>query len=229
MSRLQIAIGVAAMLVEIGLLAGLVRRGHHRREPFFALYIAGVVVTNGALGLWYRWDVWLIHQAVTAALRFGVALGLGVAVFRHFPAAGLAARRVALFVLFVTLAGLFASRPEVSYTHIVSVVVPRIANGAVWLFTGLAALVLWYRLPLTELQKAILLGFAPYLLVFTVAMNALGSVGWQLRNVVGYVDNLSYLALMGYWCRVAWRANALEPAVAPAGPRPAALPVERAS
>jgi hypothetical protein len=231
MSGLQAAIGLVAIIVETALLAGLFWRGHHRREPFFVLFIAGVVVTNAALGLWYRADVWLVQQAVTAGLRFGVALGLGANVFRNFPAAAVTARRLAFVVLAVTLVALLAlPTGQASYTQLVGVIVPRIANGTVWLFTALAALVLWYRLPLTGLQKAILVGYAPYLLVFTVSMNLLASVGWQIRERLGYADTLAYFALMAYWCGVAWRVEGREPIL----PRPGALsalavPVEHAS
>ncbi|PYQ46890.1 MAG: hypothetical protein DMF78_25155, partial [Acidobacteria bacterium] len=42
-------------------------------------------------------------------------------------------------------------------------------------------------------------------IVFTVMMNLLGSLGWHHRVWVGYVDTLSYLGLITYWCLVAWR------------------------
>ncbi len=206
MSAAQIAIGVAGTLIEIAVLLGLFKRRHDRREPVLVLYVAAVLVTNTAVAIWYRWDVWLVHQAVTAAARFGLALGVAYGVFRNFPSALATARRVLLFVLAVTLVGVLSiAGGEPTYTDMAGILIPRIANGTAWLFTAVAALVLWYRLPLTGLQKAILLGMTPYLLVFTVAMNLLASVGWHVRNQVGYADTLAFTAMFTYWCIAVWR------------------------
>jgi hypothetical protein len=63
------------------------------------------------------------------------------------------------------------------------------------------------------------MGYAPYLLVFTVAMNLLTSIGWHLRSWVGYIDTLSFVALVQYWCRVASR-TAPETAESDGSPAP---------
>lgn len=220
MSPAQLAFGLVSIAIQIVLLAGLIWRRHYRQEPLFVLYVGAGLFSNASVGIWYRWDVWLVHQAVSAAVRFGVALGLAYAVFRNFPAAGVTARRVLLFVLVVTLtAALSMAGADAGYADASATLVSRIASGTVWLFTALAALVLWYRLPLSGLQKAILLGFAPYLLVFTVTMNLLSSVGWHVRTQVGWADTLSFTALLLYWTVAAWRpaeAEALVPAAIPA-------------
>ena len=220
MSAAQLAIGLVSTAIQIALLVGLIWRRHYRNEPFFVLYVGAILLSNAAVGIWFRWDVWLIHQAVSAAVRFGVALGLAYGVFRNFPSAGVTARRVALLVLVLTLIAAFSLTGGIaSYADVSAMLISRIANGTVWLFTALAALVLWYRLPLSGIQKAILLGFAPYLLVFTVAMNLLSSVGWHVRAQVGYANTLSFMALLLYWTVAAWRpvqAEALVPAGMPA-------------
>jgi hypothetical protein len=226
-SAAQIAIGLVSLAIEMVLFVVLVWRRHYRREPLFALYIGAIVLSNAAVGLWWRWDVWLLHQAVSAAARFGVALGLAYGVFRNFPGAAVTARRVLLFVLVITLtAAISLAGADTGYADASAMLVSRIANGTVWLFTALAALVLWYRVPLRGLQKAILLGFAPYLLVFTVAMNLLSTVGWHVRTHVGYADTLAYMALMSYWTIAAWRPAEAE-ALVPAGiPSPVVMDLE---
>jgi len=235
MSAPQIVIGILGLLAQAVLIAGLLKRGHYRREPVFLSYLVATLATNIAVGLRYRWDMWLLHQAVTAGFRFAVAIAVGIGVFRNFPGAVVTARRVTFVVLAMTLVAVLSlPRAQPTYTDMVAVVIPRIANGTVWLFTAIAALVLWYRLPLSPLQKAILVGFAPYLLVFTVAMNLLASVGWQVRAYVGYADTLAYLALLSYWMGVAWHAEAGEPLDPPRrrterAPEPVTARVERAS
>ena len=70
---------------------------------------------------------------------------------------------------------------------------------------------LWYRIPVEPFGKAIVLGFTPYLVVFTIAMNALSVFGWhQSINVLsGYAHSIAYLALVGYW-NVAVRRTAAD-------------------
>jgi hypothetical protein len=105
--------------------------------------------------------------------------------------------------------------------------IPRMASAAIWILTALAALVLWYRLPLAPLPRAILMGYAPYLLVFTIGMSLLFDPGSQrIRVWVGYVDPLAFFVVVNYWCRVAWHTAAESSMLpAPAGPPPAAVPV----
>jgi hypothetical protein len=204
MSGWQRLIGYLGALQLIILFAGLIARRHYRVAPIFTFYVGGVSLTSALLGVAYTWETWMIHQVSVAALRFGVALELTQGIFGGFPAAALTAKRVMLALLLLT-AVTAMSVGAGDYTHFNTIMVPRLATGTVWILTALAALVLWYRLPLSTLQKAILIGLAPYLLVFTVMMNAMASLGWQHRGWVGYVDTLSYLSLLAYWCWVAWR------------------------
>jgi len=167
------------------------------------------------LGVSYTRQTWIANEVVTAALRFGLALELTYRIFGAFPAAAATARRVMLTLLVVT-AAMAMSAEASEYPLFATFVVPRLATGTVWILTALAALVLWYRLPLASLPKAILIGLAPYLLVFTVMMNLLASVGWQYRTWIGYVNTLSYSALLAFWSWVAWRtAPEAAPSYAP--------------
>jgi hypothetical protein len=210
MSGLQWVIGWVSTLLAFALFAILVYRKHSRRLPIFTLYAAGIAVNGLALGIAYTWntriwETWLIGQVVVATLRFGVALELSRVIFGAFRAAAITAQRVVFVILIVTAFTAMSVTGPATYAQFNGEMVPRLATGAIWIFTALAALVLWYRLPLGDLQKAILMGYAPYLLIFTVGMNLLTSIGWHLRSWFGYVDTLSFFALVFYWCRVAWR------------------------
>jgi hypothetical protein len=105
-----------------------------------------------------------------------------------------------------------------AYT-LVNKVQPRVISASVWLFTALAALILWYRIPVDSFQKAILLGWVPYLLIFSAALNYVGDYGPQFRELSNYVHTLAYLGLLVFWARAAWapagvRVSAAKPAVA---------------
>ncbi len=204
MSGLQRLLALFGTLQLAGLFATLIVRRHYRLAPIFTLYAGGLFATHVALGLFYVKETWIVHQAATAALRFGVALELARRIFGAFPAAAAMARRVMLVLVAITgVIAMSAGSPD--YDQLITLTVPSLATGTVWIFTALAALVLWYRVPVTMLQKAILIGFAPYLLVFTVMMNLLASLGWDHRDTLSYVNTLSYQALLGFWIWTAWR------------------------
>jgi hypothetical protein len=210
MSGLQWVIGWTGTLQGFALFAILIYRKHIRRLPIFTLYAAAIAVYALALGIAYAWntriwETWLVGQVVVAGLRFGVALELSHVIFGAFRAAAVTARRVIFVILIVTAFTAMSVTGPATYAQFNGEMVPRLATGAIWIFTALAALVLWYRVPLGDMQKAILMGYAPYLLIFTAGMNVLTSSGWHLRSWVGYFDNLSFYALVLYWCCVAWR------------------------
>jgi hypothetical protein len=82
---------------------------------------------------------------------------------------------------------------------------PRLLYGTIWLLTGIAALILWYRLPVDSMHKAILLGWVPYLLIFTAGLNLAEAYGWdELIPKVNYVHITAYYLLLVYWARAAW-------------------------
>jgi hypothetical protein len=87
----------------------------------------------------------------------------------------------------------------------------RFMNGSVWLFSALAAVILWYRLPINALQKAILVGFVPYLLAATAGLNFLESATtpetWNaIRPSVTNAMGAAYLCLVSYWAYVIWKS-----------------------
>jgi len=210
------------------LLAVLLFRSHYRRLPLFTLYVGGVRVFSVVYMLHPTWDTYMHLQVVSASLRLGLVLELTYRIFGAFPAAALTARRVMLLILVATaVTALATAPPDVTYTRMHAEFVPRMASAAIWMFTALAALVLWYRLPLAPLPRAVLMGYAPYLLVFTIGMSLLFDPGLQhLRVWVVYLDPVAFFILTNYWLRVAWRtAPESTRAFGPREPTAAASPV----
>ena len=158
----------------------------------------------------------MLNESIANLLRFVVALELAFRTFRGFPGAMARLRLVLLTVVgFTLVVVLAATPPRLDYVTFVGQVTPRVLNGSVWLFTAIAALILWYRLPVRPLYKKVLLSWVPYLLVFTVAMNALGAVGWERGLALDYLRQVAYLALVAYWAHAAWQPVVL-PVVRPA-------------
>jgi len=227
MSLVQQVFGWLGVLQGFALFGVLLYRRHYRRMPLFTMFVGGVRVFSVIYGLHPTWETWMLLQVVSAAFRFGVALELTYCIFGAFPAAALTARRLMLVLLVATaVTALATAPPDVTYTRMYAESIPRVASAAIWMLTALAGLVLWYRLPLAPLPRAILMGYAPYLLVFTIGMSLLFDPGAQrIRVWVGYVDPLAYFVLTNYWLRVAWRTAAESVLLpAPAGPRARAVP-----
>ena len=92
---------------------------------------------------------------------------------------------------------------------------PRVLMGTIWLLNALALLVIWYRVPLHMYHRAILLGFVPYLLVFTTILRMLRHYGWEILPLVQSAEPAAYMLLVGWWCYAAW-APEPAPDVSPA-------------
>ena len=227
MSLAQQVFGWLGVSQGLLLFAVLLWRGHYRRLPLFTMYVGGVRVFTVVYILHPTWESYMLLQVVSAALRFGVALELTYRIFGAFPAAAATARRV-LFVLLVATAvmAVATAPPDATYTRMHAEAVPRMASAAIWMLTALAVLVLWYRLPLAPLPRAILLWFAPYLLLFTIGISLLFDPGSQhLRVWVSYLDPLAFFILTNYWLRVAWRTAPESALLPPPGNAPTVAPV----
>ena len=78
-----------------------------------------------------------------------------------------------------------------------------VLQGSVWLFMAISAVVVSYRVPLDRLTKAILVGYTPYLLVFTVGSSVSAALGWEQARALQFHPPV-YVALLAYWNHVAW-------------------------
>jgi hypothetical protein len=192
----------------------------------FTVYVAVVFASELLIGMWpstfYTKAFYLQKENVINALRFGVAIELLYRTFRAFPSAQRTARGVAFLVLTGTLLFvLLATRDQPDAFTMINKIQPRVISASVWLFTALAGLILWYRLPIDAFQKAILLGWVPYLLVFSAALNYVGDYGPEFIAITNYVHTLAYLGLLVFWARAAWqpaRVAVMRPAPAPTPP-----------
>ncbi len=234
----------AGQVLIVVVLSGLFLRRRYRACPSFVLYLLVTLIGDlllilgprhlnpesslfgllGAKGFYSR-DFWMLKELTLNLLKFAVALELAFRTFRSFPGARSTARSVMFLLVAVTLVSVVAVAAQVSainledrVNQIIGRLQPRVLNGTVWLFTGMAVLILWYRLPVDTFHKAILTGFVPYLLIFTIGLNALDSYGWNIRDLINYVHTTAYLLLLAYWAWAAWAPLAV-PAVA-RGPAP---------
>jgi hypothetical protein len=231
MNTLQWWLGVLGELILAGILVGLLVRRRAGRCYSFTVYVTAVLICEVLItalpGPFHTWNFWVFKEILLTVIKFAIALELTARIFRAFPGARSTARGVTLVVVSVSLAAVLAlPAANPGFPELASHVFPRIVNGTIWLFTALAAVILWYRLPVDLFHKAILVGFVPYLLVFTVALNLLvvfeGREKWL--EMASYLQSAAYVLLLGYWGYAAWRP--LEGRVrAPEAPREVTQPM----
>ncbi|PYQ17881.1 MAG: hypothetical protein DMF79_16415 [Acidobacteria bacterium] len=242
----EIAVACMVLVLTVTVLVGLFMRRRYRVCYSFVGYLLAVLVGDlllfvgpsslqdgdwlfGILGKggFYSRRFWLAKELILNLMKFAVALELAYRTVRAFPGARSTARKL-LFVAFAAiLVSVAAFMPQVSEVNDADLInrmagqlQPRVLSGTVWLLTGIASLVLWYRLPVDRFHKAILTGFVPFLLIFTIALNAIDSHGWSdpFRRAVNYVHTLAYVLLLAYWAWEAWAPPA--PPTVARGPAP---------
>lgn len=227
MSRTQLLLGHAGTVFVIAALAGVIIRRRWRLWYTFALLLLVVAVHDVLVALWpshfHRNQVWRAKEITLILIRLAMVVEFTARVFRHFPGAMATARSIVVLILGVTFVLAMLVGPDSRhYQGFVGELMPRLLNGTIWLFTSLAILILWYRLPVHWFPKTILLSYVPYLLVFTVAMNALGELGWQRAAWVDRGSTIAYVVLLLSWTWLAWRADPVRPVPRPPEDRSAA-------
>ena len=214
MSELQVALSHGVKLALVAVLAGLFVRGRARLCWSFVFYAAAILVGNTVASLWpagfHTPSFWVLKQGVYDALKMAMALELAWRAFEAFPGALWTARVTLLALLAVSALALGALTPNSSYMTLWEWQ-PGIATAALWLLTATALLVVWYQVPVHDWQRAIMLGLAPYLLVFVTLLDLLRRHGWTARSEIGVIDSAAYLALAAFWAWAVWRRDSATP------------------
>jgi len=222
MDPLAKVIGLASTLFLLTILAGLVVRGHWRAWYSYALYVA-ILPLFTLLFLadqrLYSKEVWMVQETLLNGVRFAMALELAGRTFRAFPGARSTLNVVVMVVVAATLAlALPSYDPDHDYVNFIVNLQPRLLSGSVWLFTAIAALILWYRLPVLPFRKAILLSYLPYLIFSTAFLNLLNQYGWL--QGLQYLNQLVYLALVSFWAFTAWKVPVMSDSQPPSSTPP---------
>lgn len=204
-----------AHLVKLGLLAllggMLVRRRVGLCWAFF-FYVLAILVGNSLVSLaphrFYNHSFWVLKQGVYDLLKMAVAIELAWRAFAVFPGAWRTARAVLLAIAAISSLSLVWLTPR-SYETLWEWQ-PGAVTATVWLLTATALLVVYYQVPIGNWQRAIMLGLAPYLLVFVTSMSMLRRHGWAARDGASLVDALAYLGVVLFWAWAAWRTDAAQ-------------------
>ncbi len=212
---------VVTNLLLLATLAGLLVRRRIRLAYVFPAYLVAIVVLSSLTGLWparfHTWSFYWFKEAVYSVLKVGVAVELAIRVFQAFPRARRVARALLLLVLGITVVAAWAASPEgappgqAGWAELVLALNPRINNGTAWLFGALFALILYHRLPLHPLHKAISFGFMAYLLFLSFGLDLVKRSEFAHRTMVSYASSIGYTLVAGFWARAAWRRDPRPP------------------
>jgi hypothetical protein len=160
----------AVLLVALFL---VVHRGLHRKSWALVAKLVAVIVCGSLMAGWpssfYTREFYAMARDLYAALSLLLAVELGYYVFRAFPRALALARWGALVVLLGTAAVVAGASPWLGWSSW-SLSRAGLNTGTVWLFGGMALLVLWYNLPLDRWHATIIGGYTAYLLLSTVLL-----------------------------------------------------------
>jgi hypothetical protein len=200
--------------------AGILTRGrfHYCRSfvYFLAAVFTGDLLTMSWPSVFYTKTAWITFQLFYAVLKMGIAAELAATVFAAFPGAKARARRTLFMILIVTASMMVGMPKTVDPVILFREWMPRLMSGTIWLMTGIAILVVYYRVPLDPFHRAILTGSVVYNLLSVSLYDLLHRYGW---HYLAYMDPLqapSYLLLLFYWARASWRPDTVPEAVSPA-------------
>lgn len=210
MTSLNLALAHAVKLALVATFVGVLVRGRVRQCWAFPLYLVTVLVFNSLGSFWparfHTPDTWTVSQAAYDLLKMAIVLELAWRAFAAFPGAMRIARVVLLALLVASTITIAFFTPPSSYSTVWEFQ-PSVVAGTLWLLTATALLVVWYQIPVHDWQRAIMLGFAPYLLVFVVTLDMLRRHGWSAGASAGLLDQCAYLALIVFWAWAAWRRD----------------------
>jgi hypothetical protein len=196
-------VGEALLLATI---VALVRRRRYRYCYAFAAYV-GVQLTVNTAGLFVSavsasWDVWRYKELLYALLRLGIAAEIAFLIFRALPRARARAVTLLLIAAAVLLVALLRDYDVTNSYTLARDLTSRFSYVTIWTLISILGLVVWYRVPLHRLHKALLHGMLWLLVAHFAAVSAAGRFG---SDVVGSLYNACELVIVMAWFVVAWR------------------------
>lgn len=219
MSEEQVLVAhVVKALAVFALVGVLIRKRSHLCWSFVA-YLAVVLAYNSLVTFWpdrfFKGWFWILGHGLFDVLRLAMAAELGFRTFQAFPRAQVTARRAFFVVLAGTTVALIGVPLAATGGQVLLDWQPRVLTGTIWVMNGLAILITWYRVPVHAYHKALLLGFVPYLLIFTTLISLVDRFGWGTLPVLQSIEPVAFMTLMGFWAWASWRPDT-QPDASPA-------------
>ncbi|PYQ52766.1 MAG: hypothetical protein DMF78_10635 [Acidobacteria bacterium] len=209
MTAAEILLAHCLKLGLLTILVGLFVRHRAHLCWSFVVYLAWGFIGNSLITFWpdqfYRQWFYMLMQASQDVLKLAIAAELAYRTFKAFPGAAARVRILLAPLFFVPVLFLSKVPPGATLEDMMRLYQPQVLTGVIWLMTAITLLIAWYRVPIHPMNRAILIGFAAYLLTFTTLLNILRDFGFEnLMRFIGMADGYAYLLLLGGWAYAAW-------------------------
>jgi hypothetical protein len=201
-------------IIQLGLLAvilaGLVHRRLFRLCYAFAAYVGLVLAAETLIFLWpdrfWVWPFFTAKETTYGGLKLAILLEITALTYQVFPSARAAVRRLLLGVMLLILGLLTIGIPAgADFADLVRELLRRLAQGTAMAYLATWSLLLWYRLPLHHLHRAILRGLVPYLTLYAASRTIMLSDWNERRVLVNVVEMVAYALVLAYWAWEVWR------------------------
>jgi hypothetical protein len=207
MHRALIAAGAALLAVLVCL---LFQRAKAKQCILFSIYAAAATLFTTVFLLFpgqYSPEAFMVKQGIYDSLLFGMSLELAIRTFAAFN--GIAAFvRLLLGAAIAVSTGLIliATPANPDYSSFIRFE-PGITAAGIWCLAFVGLLIVWYQIPVPTFTRAIILGYVPYLMVFTVYVDLITRLGWGAIQNLNLLNAVAYDAVAGYWVYSAWRKD----------------------
>lgn len=188
----------------------LFRRAKARQCILFSIYVVAAALFTCLILFFpqhYSPQAYMVKQGIYDSLLFGMSLELAMRTFAAFTGIARFARlALGAAVALSTMAILLATPESADYTSFVRFQ-PGITAAGIWCLAFVGLLIVWYQIPVPTFTRAIILGYVPYLMVFTVYVDLITRLGWGAIQNLNILNAVAYDAVAGYWVYSAWRKD----------------------
>ena len=210
MTGIHRALGLLGVCLLVVLIYTLFRRSKARQCVIFSTYVVAAALFTSLILLFpahYSPEAFMVKQGIYDSLLFGMALELAIRTFAAFTGiARLVKLSLAAAVALSTVVIFVATPASPDYASFIRFE-PGITAAGIWCLAFVGLLIVWYQIPVPAFTRAIILGYVPYLLVFTVYTDLITRLGWGAIQNLNLLNAVAYDAVAGYWVYSAWRKD----------------------
>ncbi|HQZ17194.1 MAG TPA: hypothetical protein PLD86_10015 [Vicinamibacteria bacterium] len=198
----------AGLLVALVVL--LVRRAKAKQCILFSAYVSAAGLFTTLILLFperYSPEAFMVKQGIYDSLLFGMSLELAIRTFAAFSGIAAFVRLIlGAAVALSTSLILIVTPASPDYSSFLRFQ-PGITAAGIWCLAFVGLLIVWYQIPVPAFTRAIILGYVPYLMVFTVYTDLITRLGWGAIQSLNLLNAVAYDAVAAYWVYSAWRKD----------------------
>jgi hypothetical protein len=195
-------LGILGALLLVLLVSILFRQSKAKQCVLFSAYVIAAALFTTLILLFpahYSPQAYMVKQGIYDSLLFGMSLELAIRTFAAFTGI---ARFVRMFLggaVAVSTAGILLATPANPGYDSFMRFQPGITTAGIWCLAFVGLLIVRYQIPVPAFTRAIILGYVPYLVVFTVYIDLINRWGWSALPNLNLLNAIAYDMVAGYW------------------------------